>query len=425
MRDLNEIQTFIDEDEFDDDNATAVDLHSAHDYLNISNRKCQNQSSDSGIVYDPDEKSASKFSINSCGHHGSSLTHRNITMLKGKELNDSGINSISKIPSIREFHSKHSLSKISIKSSSVSTVAMPMRDTARTASKIRSKRYSLPDIDKLKLYSDTKSSKKPMADNRKTACDMKPETQAVALPLGANETINVAVTKTESFIIDPKLINKYDGLSQSLYYIDENGSPKIRERYIKQQRMVIEKQEQKRREKEARSERETTSCSCFNFTRLSKKLKELCKFIAIFSCITHSKSTIGLARKAQQKSGFTPKKKDSLIEILCKIKFANIFKCAENFRRHKIPEEILLILLKMFSRCIRVNCIKIVFFPYHKILFFLIYYFCDIFKRLINFKVTCYQFVDSSSSSHTSEENKLIMIILCFFFFLLFIIVQI
>jgi hypothetical protein len=271
MRELNEIHSFID-DEFHDVNDVMAVEDQNSSLLNINNEKC----ADSGIIYDSDElKNCSKFSINS---HESSNYQKNL--LKGKNLNDSGIDSIAKFSSIREFHSKQSLSKSSIKSSSVSTVAVPHREV-RATSKIRSKRYSLPDIDKLKQYNDVKCGKKSgMTTSRKVPqCDMKPETQA-AIPLVPTEATALAVIarNPDSFVIDPKLINRYDGLSQSLYYIDENGSPKIRERYIKQQRMMIEKQEQKRREKEARKDMDVDgSCSCFNLSRLSKKLKELCK----------------------------------------------------------------------------------------------------------------------------------------------------
>lgn len=273
MRELNEIHQFVDDDfrDVNDVIAVAVPNSSSNDYLSSNNEKCV----DSGIIYDPDElRSGSKFSISS---HESSNYQKN--MLKGKELNDSGIDSIAKISSVREFHSKQSLSKCSIKSSSVSTMAVPMREP-RVTTKIRSKRYSLPDIDKLKQYNDIKSGKKPALARKAAQCDMKEETQATIplVPTEANALTTVA--KIDNFSIDPKLINRYDGLSQSLYYIDENGSPKIRERYIKQQRMLIEKQEQKRKEKEARRRMDVDgSCSCFNFSRLSKKLKELCKLL--------------------------------------------------------------------------------------------------------------------------------------------------
>lgn len=274
MRELNETHHYVD-DEFRDVNdvmAVAVQNSSSSDYLSNGNEKCV----DSGIIYDPEElQSGSKFSISS---HESTTYPKN--MLKAKELNDSGIDSIAKISSVREFHSKQSLSKCSIKSSSVSAMAVPMREP-RGTTKIRSKRYSLPDIDKLKQYNDIKCGKKPALVRKSVIqqCDMMEEETQATLPLvptQANALTTVA--QIDNFSIDPKLINRYDGLSQSLYYIDENGSPKIRERYIKQQRILIEKQEQKRREKEARRDFEVDgSCSCFNFSRLSKKLKELCK----------------------------------------------------------------------------------------------------------------------------------------------------
>lgn len=247
--------------------AAAVE-NSSSDFLNINIEKC----ADSGIIYDSDElRNCSKQSINS---HESSNYQK-----KRKDLNDSGIDSIAKISSIREFHSKQSLSKSSIRSSSVSTVAVPTREP-RATSKIRSKRYSLPDIDKLKQYGDVKGGKKhPPMTRKATQCDTKLEPHA-GIPLVPTEAkdLSSVAKPLDNFTIDPKLINKFDGLSQSLYYIDEHGSPKIRERYIKQQRLLIEKQEQKRREKEARKDMDVDgSCSCFNFSRLSKKLKELCK----------------------------------------------------------------------------------------------------------------------------------------------------
>lgn len=276
MREINEIQTFIDDD-FHNSNEMAVVGNLSSDYLNVSghnDKMAVTNESDSGIIYDPEEKNFSELSISN---------------KRQKSRTDSGIDSISKVPSIREFKS---LSKSSIKSSSVSTVAVPLREPQpfRSTSKLRSKRYSLPDIDKLKAYNDVKQCTK-RSNYRKTAvlCDTQQNSLSLAphhpaIPLVPTETkplnaLSENKDKIDSFSIDPKLINKFDGLSQSLYYIDENGSPKIRERYIKQQRLLIEKQEQKKREKAARKSLESeASCSCFNFSRLSKKLKELCKF---------------------------------------------------------------------------------------------------------------------------------------------------
>uniref|UniRef100_A0A1Y9H212 Protein kinase domain-containing protein n=1 Tax=Anopheles dirus TaxID=7168 RepID=A0A1Y9H212_9DIPT len=87
------------------------------------------------------------------------------------------------------------------------------------------------------------------------------------------------------FAIDPKLINKYDGLEQTLYYIDENGSPKMREKYAIQRQLAEEKRARKQQKKLERAAKyggsldgePTVQCSCFSFSRLSRKLKEMCK----------------------------------------------------------------------------------------------------------------------------------------------------
>lgn len=260
------------------------------DYLSINNEKC----ADSGIIYDPEEaKNSSKFSINS--HESAEERRKNL--LKGRrDFNDSGIDSIPKISisSNREFSfvSKQSLS---MKSSSVATVAMPMRDTKAfsSAAKIRSKRYSLPDIDKLKAYNDIKSGKRGMrkvtqcdnSDRNDTQTELQTHNQQPPKLQHVSTEAKVLddEERLDNFNIDPKLINRFDGLCQSLYYIDENGSPKIRERYINQQRMILERQEEKKRAKQAKKElnaqnnNNRTTCSCFSFSRFTKKLKELCK----------------------------------------------------------------------------------------------------------------------------------------------------
>lgn len=295
MREMNEIHSFIeDSSEFHEtshDAMVAAENGIGHqitsnDYLSINNEKC----ADSGILYDPDEaNNASKFSIDS----QESAEERRKQLLKGRrDFNDSGIDSIPKISisSNRDFHfiSKQSLS---MKSSSVATVAVPSRDLKLSSSKIRSKRYSLPDIDKLKAYNDIKSGKRGI--RKVTQCDNSAEnddTHPAELQHHQLQPPKLQHVPTEAkvlnddqvldnFNIDPKLINKFDGLCQSLYYIDENGSPKIRERYINQQRMILERQEEKKRAKQAKKElsAQNSTCSCFSFGRFTKKLKELCK----------------------------------------------------------------------------------------------------------------------------------------------------
>lgn len=80
-----------------------------------------------------------------------------------------------------------------------------------------------------------------------------------------NSTINNINCDAENFAIHPRLINKYDGLKQTLYYIDENGSPKIREIYEHQE--VGEKlKKQKTVDK--------TQTSCYSFSKLRRKFKK-------------------------------------------------------------------------------------------------------------------------------------------------------
>lgn len=255
MRDLNEVHEFIDDDCFDE---------------NITGRM---KESDSGILYDSgDRMNSSKFS--SCE------LPKNVVKTK----NDSGID-IAKMSSssttahrtTREFSSKQSLV--------VPTAAPSTSLPAKTASKLRSKRYSLPDIDKLKQYEtkqqnnmprktsipSTRAKSSSKINNRKSACDIIMDARAT------KSMINPEVAPSEGFVIDPKLINKNDGLSQTLYYIDENGSPKIRERFIQKQRLVLEKREQKRAEKSGGQDLDG-ACFCFNFSKISKKLKEICKY---------------------------------------------------------------------------------------------------------------------------------------------------
>ncbi|XP_039432609.1 glycogen synthase kinase-3 beta isoform X3 [Culex pipiens pallens] len=85
----------------------------------------------------------------------------------------------------------------------------------------------------------------------------------------------------QAFSIDPKLINKYDGLEHTLYYIDENGSPKLRDKFSVQQQLAEEKKRRKRERKMEKygvdADAVTPQCTCFSFSRLSRKFREMCK----------------------------------------------------------------------------------------------------------------------------------------------------
>lgn len=92
-----------------------------------------------------------------------------------------------------------------------------------------------------------------------------------------NSTINNINCDAENFAIHPRLINKYDGLKQTLYYIDENGSPKIREIYENQG--VGEKLKKHKKDVKSLNKSQT---SCYSFSKLRRKFK---KSISKFYCI--------------------------------------------------------------------------------------------------------------------------------------------
>lgn len=88
-------------------------------------------------------------------------------------------------------------------------------------------------------------------------------------------TINI----DDDFVL-PKIINRNDGLKNKIYYFDENGSPKIRDPDALNKN--LKKEERKRnnfaREKNDDTQNNVSSCACFSFSKLRKKLKEIRKF---------------------------------------------------------------------------------------------------------------------------------------------------
>ncbi|KAH8366690.1 hypothetical protein KR084_012719 [Drosophila pseudotakahashii] len=66
--------------------------------------------------------------------------------------------------------------------------------------------------------------------------------------------------------IDAKLINRKDGLQDTMYYLDEFGSPKLREKFARKQKQLLAKQQKQmmkreRRSEEQRKKRNTTVAS--------------------------------------------------------------------------------------------------------------------------------------------------------------------
>ncbi|XP_017017980.1 uncharacterized protein sgg isoform X1 [Drosophila kikkawai] len=71
---------------------------------------------------------------------------------------------------------------------------------------------------------------------------------------------------SEDSHIDSKLINRKDGLQDTMYYLDEFGSPKLREKFARKQKQLLAKQQKQlmkreRRSEEQRKKRNTTVAS--------------------------------------------------------------------------------------------------------------------------------------------------------------------
>ncbi|XP_065079671.1 glycogen synthase kinase-3 beta isoform X2 [Ochlerotatus camptorhynchus] len=100
-------------------------------------------------------------------------------------------------------------------------------------------------------------------------------------PVSGSQRKTVDPSLLQAFSIDPKMINKFDGLEHTLYYIDENGSPKLRDKFSVQQQLADEKKRRKKAKKlekySSDGEDDTAQCTCFSFSRLSKKFRDICK----------------------------------------------------------------------------------------------------------------------------------------------------
>lgn len=95
----------------------------------------------------------------------------------------------------------------------------------------------------------------------------------------------VQVAAATVSILDPMLINKSDGLQDVLYYIDENGSPKIREKFTK----ATKKSKKVRRSEAVKKKKQLTygteadiadahafdekTPTCVSFSRICKRFK--------------------------------------------------------------------------------------------------------------------------------------------------------
>lgn len=87
-------------------------------------------------------------------------------------------------------------------------------------------------------------------------------------------------TVDEQVPLEPMVINKSDGLQDVLYYIDENGSPKIREKFSKKGRAKKASEQKKKLTYGTEADIADTfvfdekTASCVSFTRLCKRFKK-------------------------------------------------------------------------------------------------------------------------------------------------------
>lgn len=83
-----------------------------------------------------------------------------------------------------------------------------------------------------------------------------------------HDTTTVEVDQLDDFYIDPKLINRSDGLKRSYFATDENGSPKILEEIIERE---IERKNKKKEMVDSASDPDLFGC--LGFSKLSKIFK--------------------------------------------------------------------------------------------------------------------------------------------------------
>lgn len=108
-------------------------------------------------------------------------------------------------------------------------------------------------------------------DNKTTSKDAK---------VVSKKARTTTVNNIENQILDPLLINKSDGLQDVLYYIDENGSPKIREKFNKKSKLKKEREQKKKLTygtEECIADYyvfEEKTPTCVSFSKLCKRFKE-------------------------------------------------------------------------------------------------------------------------------------------------------
>ncbi|XP_067636092.1 uncharacterized protein sgg isoform X2 [Eurosta solidaginis] len=113
------------------------------------------------------------------------------------------------------------------------------------------------------------SSNSSKSSNPQTATKSNPKHDSQVLATDGNYYFPLLNISDDPFI-DSKLINKKDGLQDTMYYLDEFGSPKLREKYARKQKEK-EQKKQKLQKKESKREEERKKCTTLapNVTAIS------------------------------------------------------------------------------------------------------------------------------------------------------------
>lgn len=141
-------------------------------------------------------------------------------------------------------------------------------------------------LNKLSTSNQLKLPSQSLSNNRKTLLKT---TTTIKLDCPNGDGTNGDNNNGEDDGILPRIINRSDGLKNSLYYFDENGSPKLRsggsansgsnlfrrktKKYEKNGSIDEPECEIEKKDKENVGE----NCSCFSFSKLRKKIKDYCK----------------------------------------------------------------------------------------------------------------------------------------------------
>lgn len=118
-------------------------------------------------------------------------------------------------------------------------------------------------------------------------CDIRHKSGGATVAVKKNRTTTINAAPENDSLLDPMLINKSDGLQDVLYYIDENGSPKIREKFTSSKKSRFGKKQSASEAKKKRKQLtygteadiadayafDEKTPSCVSFSRICKRFR--------------------------------------------------------------------------------------------------------------------------------------------------------